>query len=188
MYYYGIDYDDSYLTHFGVKGMKWGVRKSKQPTESYRTSTKRGESMSLERQKLGLLGNTARKLSSHVREEQDKSYGYDIKNASGKKVGNIYMYQEAPGVINYNWGNVKPKYQNKGYMTAAMKESEKIARKLGAKKLTAEIVMNSPDMLHIANKMGYKQLGKIENNPNAWGGMGTDNIWGGLMRVEKRLR
>lgn len=34
MSYYGTIYDDEYLAHHGVKGMKWGIRKSK---DSYKT-------------------------------------------------------------------------------------------------------------------------------------------------------
>lgn len=34
MSYYGTIYDDNHLAHHGIKGMKWGIRKSK---DSYRT-------------------------------------------------------------------------------------------------------------------------------------------------------
>lgn len=37
MSYYGTIYDDEYLAHHGVKGMKWGVRKAK---DAYKTRLK----------------------------------------------------------------------------------------------------------------------------------------------------
>lgn len=42
MSYYGTIYDDEYLAHHGVKGMKWGVRKDK---SSYLSRTRLGQSI-----------------------------------------------------------------------------------------------------------------------------------------------
>ena len=83
--------------------------------------------------------------------------------------------------MNITWGSIDKKHQGKGYMSAVMKQGAKIAKKYGARKITAEVVGNSPDMLSITDKQGYVRLGKIKTREAA-------EMWGGLTIVEKQLR
>lgn len=66
-------------------------------------------------------------------------------------------------------------------MSAITKQGEEIAKKYGAKKITAELVGNSPDIHHIVlGKNGYKKVGKDMTQDAL-------DIWGGLTLVEKHI-
>lgn len=170
------------LYHYGVKGMKWGIRrKREQPKESYSLTTKSGEKLTMERRKTPLLTKGLSKVNKHIRDEVNKTYAYSVKNSEGKEVGDYQMYKKTPTEMNITWGSVKDKYQGRGYMTAMMKQGESIAKKYGAKKITGEVVGNSPDMLHISDKYGYKQLGEIRTKD-------VLEVWGGLTLIEKELK
>ena len=134
-----------YLMHYGVKGMKWGIRKDS--NESYTLKTKNGEIMTMQRDTGGLLAKSLRRLSPKIRTEAGKTYYYKLKNANNKTVGNLQLYKKNSDEMNVTWGSVNKKHQGKGYMSAMIEQGEEISRLYGAKKLTAEIVMNSPDML-----------------------------------------
>lgn len=167
------------LAHYGVKGMKWGVRK-KYPTESYSITTKKGEKLTMERNKGNALLRGLGKISPKIREDQKKTYNYLLKNDKGKTVGNYQMYKKSSGEMNVTWGSTNKKYRGRGYMSAMVTQGEKIAKKYGATKITGEVVMNSPDMLHITDKMGYKRLGEIRTQE-------VLDTWGGLMKIEKKI-
>ena len=67
-------------------------------------------------------------------------------------------------------------------MSAAMKQGEKIAKKYGASKITAELVGNSPDIQKIAlEKQKYTKTGEILTQE-------VLDTWGGLTIVEKKLK
>ena len=144
------------LYHYGVKGMKWGVRRDrkKSSAESYTLTTKSGEKLTMERNRGSLLGRGLQKISPRIKSEADKTYNYYVKNSKGKIVGNYQMYKKSPSEMNITWGSVNDKHQGRGYMTAMMKQGEEIAKKYGATKITGEVVGKSPDMLHIADKYG----------------------------------
>mgnify|MGYP000316042110 FL=1 len=66
-------------------------------------------------------------------------------------------------------------------MSAITKQGEKIAKKYGAKKITAELVGNSPDIHHIIlEKNRYQKVGEDKTQDAL-------DIWGGLTLVEKRI-
>lgn len=161
------------LYHHGVKGMKWGVRK-KQP-EVWKTKTKNGEEVTITKKRRGILGNTVQKLT-----KQDFD-SYDATNSQGKKVGHIQLDRKSKDEMNIVWMDTKSKYRGKGYASALIATGEKIAKEKGAKKMTAEVVGQSPDMLHIVEKRGYVKKGEIRTQE-------VLDIWGGLTLVELNLK
>ena len=184
--------DNSYLQHYGIKGQKWGVRRfqdksgrltsagKKRYNESYSFTTKRGEKLSLERYETPKLTRALAKVSPKVRTNVDNTYHYKLKNSKGKVVGDYQLHKDSPDEMNMVWGSVDQKYQGRGYMTAMMKQGELIAKKYGATKMTGEVVGNSPDMLHIAEKAGYVKLGEVRTQE-------VLDMWGGLTLIEKKL-
>ena len=164
------------LCHYGVKGMKWGVGK-KEELPSYKARTKYGENIMITQDRIGLLGNTIQKMTKQER----KFHTYTARNSKNKKVGGIQLYRESPDEMNIVFLDTKKKYEGRGYATSVLKTGERIAKEAGAKKITAEVVGNSPNMLHITDTSGYVRKGEIKTQE-------VLEIWGGLTLVEKRLR
>lgn len=172
----------THLYHFGVKGMKWGQRKSKQNTESYSFKTKSGEKLTLQRYKTPKITKAISRISPSVKKNVEKTHHYALKNDKGKTVGDWQMYRKSKDEMNITWGSVNKKYQGRGYMSAMIKQGEKIAKQKGASKMTGEVVGNSPDMLHIATKkQGYIVKGQIKTQD-------VLDTWGGLTLIEKKLK
>lgn len=165
---------NEYLYHHGVKGMKWGVRK-KQPVKTWTTETKTGEELTVTKNRRGVVGSTVQKLT-----KQDFDV-YQARNSQGKKVGTIQLDRKSKDEMNIVWMDTKRKQQGKGYASALLATGERIAKEAGAKKLTAEVVGNSPDMQHIVDKRGYVRKGEIKTQEML-------DTWGGLTLVELDLK
>jgi len=178
-----------YLEHYGVMGMRWGVRKDRNKkrakVDKYQTrdiTTKSGEKLTMERNRGGVIGKALGSVSPSIKKEQDRTYNYQVKNSEGKKVGNFQLYQKPKGEMNIVWGSTKKKYRGRGYMTAIAAEGEKIAKELGNTKITAELVGNSPgDSIHkLGEHRGYVKVGENVTKEMM-------DAWGGLTLVEKKL-
>lgn len=180
---------DNSLSHHGIKGMHWGVRNAEtlarysrgSRPESHETTTKYGETLVLERNRGNKVFRGLQKVNRHIADEAGKTYNYDLK-VGKKNVGSLQMYQKPNKEMNIVWGSVKEKYRQKGYMTAAIAEGERIAKSLGNKKITGELVGNSPGgSIHkLAKNRGYVKKGEIRTKE-------VMDAWGGLTLIEKKL-
>lgn len=177
---------ENYLSHHGIKGQKWGVRRfqnkdgsltaaGKKRQTTWNTTTKTGEQITVTKDKRSVVGNTIQKLT-----KQDFD-SYTARNSEGKKVGHIQLDRKSKDEMNVVWMDTNKKHQGKGYATAILATGERIAKEAGATKLTAEVVGNSPDMQHIVEKRGYIKKGEDKTAEML-------EVWGGLTLVELGLK
>lgn len=161
-------YDNDYLMHYGVKGMKWGVRKQQVSI---------GNGLTLKRNELGPIAKGLGKINKNIAKEQNKMYDYTIM-AGKRKVGNLSLYQESVDSINVTWIGINRKERGKRYAQTVMDWTIKTAKKNGNKQLTLEVPTNSPDARHIYEKQGFVAGKRISDD---------DDVWGGLTEMKRKL-
>ena len=163
------------LYHYGVKGMKWGVRHDDPP--DYTTQSKHGERIEFRKDKYGLVAKGIRRLSPKLAKEQDRTRMYHA-YVNGKKVGSITLYKESRSSVNVVWLDVKKKERGKGYAQAILDSSISRAKLAGFKQMTLEVPGISPDARHIYEKRGFVAGKQISS---------SDDVWGGLTKMKKKL-
>lgn len=173
------------LKHYGIKGMKWGVRRFQNTDGSltdagrkrYQDSiadtkvyTKKGVEVTLRKQPTPLIARSIQKLSKSARDNAERSDFVDI-TVGGKKVGDLQLYKESPKSINVVWVSVDSKYEGNGYGKTVMQAVKDHAKKLGLEKVTLEVPGISPNARHIYESLGFKAKGQISDDDDSWGGL-----------------
>lgn len=158
---------NNYLIHYGVLGMKWGVRKAKNKKNTSTIKTKSGETLSITEKKNGR---------------------FIAKNSKNRKVGTFYLDENAYGrkevginrkdkALHIDWLSVSKKHEGKGYGQAMMKYIDQYAKNKKYDSITSEVVGVSPNMKHILEKNGHKSYGQVKSE-----------LWGDLTVMEKRFK
>lgn len=176
------------LVHFGIKGMRWGVRKDKPSKEKIESffkdsvigTTKNGDQFSLipvDKNDGRLMQALARRFPAH-RKLVENSAIMDIRDKDGITIGNAQVYRKSKDELNLVWLDIEKSHRGQGYAQAVMMSAKELGGKEGFKKLTLEVPGISPDARHIYEKLGFKVVEKPDT---------TKDVWGGLTHMEYRF-
>jgi predicted GNAT family acetyltransferase len=178
------------LAHYGVRGMRWGVRKSElaagpQPPKKgaelvLQRDFKTGDKLTIYKMPPSAVAKTLSRISKNYAKEVKNYPQFNFYDKNGSRVGEGAFVRKKDELY-LDWITVKTKHRGKGYASAAMKGVVKYAQREGIKKMTLEVPGNAPDAQHIYTKMGFKLNGK--NEPPD----GPNDPWGGLKGMEYRV-
>lgn len=178
------------LAHFGIKGMKWGVRKERASnlkplvTKTITRTTKNGDQFTVEPNPPTALHKAlAFASASYAKNYQNSSY-LSIKDKNGKEVGNgnFWVDKNDPKAMYLNWITVDKSARGHGYASEVLRAAEDHSRAKGMNKMKLEVPGNAPDARHIYEKQGFKVTKEADPKEAA-----KDPVWGGLTHMEKQL-
>ncbi|QJD49593.1 acetyltransferase [Gordonia phage Secretariat] len=198
---------DDFLAHYGVKGMKWGVRNSEnsnvrgtasKPSYNERrkariealnnremknitVTTKNGETVEMKETKYGKLTTKVAALSKKNFEGAMSYSNFEI-SAGGEKVGDASFSKKSKDELYLQWLGVDDHARGKGYGSACFDAAVKYGQSEGVKKITLEVPGNAPDARHIYEKQGFVVTREATAREKK-----QDPVWGGLTNMELDL-
>lgn len=157
-------YNTSELYHFGIKGMRWGVRRYQNDDGTLtKAGHKRYESMdSIKSQKTGDTVYIGKRRS-----KSDTSYDYDL-IGRGKKIGELMLNKQGDNLY-VNWIGIKNSQRGRGYASSVMDYVVKTAKNNKYKTISLEVPDISPDARHIYEKHGF--VASERRRADGWGGL-----------------
>ncbi len=164
------------LYHYGVKGMRWGIRKKyrayqdsvhKASPGAIRTSvtTKTGEKISVVKEKPGPLYLAIAKMQG--RKPPNNLAAMQILDSNGKKVGSFQVWREGKNseIVRGEWLVIKDSAQGRGYSKAAIEGLIKASKNdKFAKELRLQVPSDAAPAKHIYSGLGFKKdidLGEV---------------------------
>ena len=169
------------LNHYGVKGMRWGVRKSDAGGGNGKTpkgdlvlkeKVKSGDTISIYKKPPPPIAKFFSRFSESYAKDSAAFAAFTMHDQNGAKVGDAAFVRDSKTSLHLDWIGVKTKHRGKGYASAALAGVIKYSQNEGITKLTLEVPWNAPDARHIYEKMGFKG-GKtvIDKDDPVFGGL-----------------
>lgn len=177
------------VVYHGIKGMKWGVRKKDPPKKiemvglggseaaSITRKTKNGHEITLSRTPPSRFEAWIGSKSSRYADEFNNAAFFEIKDSSGRKIGDAVVLKRSDKELYLNWLGINKPERGQGYATSVMETAVEWGKKNGFEKLTLEVPGNSPDARHIYEKLGFRVIAESKK----------DRVWGGLAEMEYRF-
>lgn len=165
------------LYHFGIKGMRWGIRRYQNDDGSLTPAGKKRYS-NVEAIKSKKMGEKLYVAERRNKDPYDTERNFDIIRA-GKKIGNVWLEKQGDNLY-LNWIDTKKTERGKGYADSVMDYVVKYADKNNYKTMTLEVPGSSPDARHIYEKHGFQ----VDNSKVS----DTDDVWDGLTAMKRRVR
>lgn len=172
------------LTHYGVKGMRWGIRKNQERPaltglgpSSVTVKTKNGSSITIDKDPPNAIARGMSKVSTRFTNYYNRGAFLTIKDGDGKKVGEATVSKKGDSELNLMWLQVNKSERGQGYATAAISAAIQFGKESGLEKLTLEVPGNAPDARHIYESQGFR----VTKEPTV---VDKADIWGGLTEME----
>lgn len=161
----------------GVKGMKWGVRKSYQEfgdkhqkgspgALSTAAKTKYGERISVVKERPGALNLAVAKLTG--RKPENSVAAMQILDSSGKKVGSFQIWKdpEYAKTIRGEWLEVNKSAQGRGYSKGALDALMTTARKTpGIDQVRLQVPSDAAPAKKIYGDLGFRKDKDLGDTP-----------------------
>lgn len=174
-----MEVTEDQLLHYGVKGMRWGVRKDpskKVELTGYgpnkierKTST--GETFTLTKQPPATANKLIAAISSRYAKYYNNSAWLEIKDNKGVQIGEANFWKKNDDELYLAWISVYPKHRGAGYATEVLSTAIELGKRDGFKKLVLEVPGNSLDAQHIYDKLGFKPTKEVTKKNDIWGGL-----------------
>ena len=168
------------LAHFGVLGMKWGVRKNRSTGDyspgfgsSKTVKFKNGTKMTIDKQRTPLFGRLMAKMIPKIREDFKTQSSFKFNDSNGKTIGEMMVYKEGNKLVHSSTFDKSP--EGKAIAKAGLRAAEKLAKENGLKTVKADVWpgVDVPRDLYKEAGYTYKEV--------------SDDGWGRIGSYEKEL-
>ena len=176
--YVVVSSGDGYLSHHGILGMKWGIRRYQNEDGTLTAAGKNryGNVDVIRSKKTGDKLYMAERRRSKV---EDTDINFDVIR-NGKKAGNVWLEDQGDNLY-LNWIDTKKAERGKGYADSVMNYIVNYADKNDYKSMTLEVPGHSPDARHIYEKYGFV----ADSNKTV---VDTDDVWDGLTSMKRKIK
>lgn len=153
------------LAHFGVKGMRWGVRRERaknlkgQIEGTITRTTANGDTFTVSPKPPKALAKSLAFASKRYSDLYARSAFLEIKDKSGKSIGeaSFSFEKNKPDTVYLSWITIDKSARGHGYASEVLKSAEVHLKNQGVKKMVLEVPPISVDARHIYTKMGFKE-------------------------------
>nr|DAM93520.1 MAG TPA: acetyltransferase domain containing protein [Caudoviricetes sp.] len=156
------------LYHYGILGMKWGVRRY-QNLDGTLTSAGKKKYTKVDTLRSTKTGEEFYIAQKRNRNAANRDRDFTI-TKNGKKIGSLFLEDHGSDLY-VNWVDIKKSERGKGYANQVMDYVVKYSMRNGYKTISLEVPTSSPDARHIYEKHGFVADRKVSDQDDVWEGL-----------------